>query len=195
MRQESAGVTEALLDSARREFMEHGFHGASLRRISADSGVSTNSIYTRFGDKAGLFAAVVGPVADGLMEYYLTCVQRKVFSNVFRIKEVVMRMFEYIYQHFDVFYLIFCRSAGTEYEQYFDRLAQIEETYYRAFADKYAKSPEQITDFFVHVICRTGWQYIYEIVSHKLPFEEAKVFMDNIKQYRFAGWKAVLGHE
>lgn len=41
MRQESAGVTEALLDSARREFMEHGFHGASLRRISADSGVST----------------------------------------------------------------------------------------------------------------------------------------------------------
>lgn len=53
MRQESAGVTEALLDSARREFMEHGFHGASLRRISADSGVSTNSIYTRFGDKAG----------------------------------------------------------------------------------------------------------------------------------------------
>lgn len=76
MRQESAGVTEALLDSARREFMEHGFHGASLRRISADSGVSTNSIYTRFGDKAGLFAAVVGPVADGLMEYYLTCVDQ-----------------------------------------------------------------------------------------------------------------------
>lgn len=27
MRQELAGVTEALLDSARREFMEHGFHG------------------------------------------------------------------------------------------------------------------------------------------------------------------------
>lgn len=53
MRQESAGVTEALLDSARQEFMEHGFHGASLRRISADSGVSTNSIYTRFGDKEG----------------------------------------------------------------------------------------------------------------------------------------------
>lgn len=69
MRQESAGVTEALLDSARREFMEHGFHGASLRRISADSGVSTNSIYTRFGDKAGLFAAVVGPVADGALSH------------------------------------------------------------------------------------------------------------------------------
>lgn len=47
MRKESAGVTEALLKSAQLEFLTHGFHDASLRRISAGSGVSTNSIYTR----------------------------------------------------------------------------------------------------------------------------------------------------
>ena len=118
MRQESAGVTEALLDSARREFMEHGFHGASLRRISADSGVSTNSIYTRFGDKAGLFAAVVGPVADGLMGHYLTCVDQATdtqdsSSAMETGEEGTDEGLQYIYQHFDVFYLIFCRSAGT----------------------------------------------------------------------------------
>ena len=127
MRQESAGVTEALLDSARREFMEHGFHGASLRRISADSGVSTNSIYTRFGDNAGLFAAVVGPVADGLMEYYLTCVDQAAdtqdsSSAMETGGEGTDEVLQYIYQHFDVFYLIFCRSAGTEYEQYMPRI-------------------------------------------------------------------------
>ena len=44
MRKESAGVTEALLKSAEQEFLAHGFHDASLRRISAESGVSTNSI-------------------------------------------------------------------------------------------------------------------------------------------------------
>ena len=37
---------------------------------------------------------------------------------------------EYIYQHKSEFELIFCKSAGTEYETYFDRLAAIEETYY-----------------------------------------------------------------
>lgn len=49
MRQESAGVTEALLDSARREFMEHGFHGASLRRIflSMWFAVPVGSIFMR----------------------------------------------------------------------------------------------------------------------------------------------------
>ena len=48
MRQETEGVTEALLESAKKEFLEYGFNKASLRRISANSGVSTNSIYTRF---------------------------------------------------------------------------------------------------------------------------------------------------
>ena len=200
MRTETAGVTETLIESAKKEFLEHGFQNANLRRISSESGVSTGSIYTRFGDKAGLFSAVVKPAADGLMELYLESITAARESGdpaeaTSQGNEGTELVLKYIYENFDVFKLIFCHSAGTEYEQYFDRLAQIEETYYRAFADKYAKSPEQITDFFVHVICRTGWQYIYEIVSHKLPFEEAKVFMDNIKQYRFAGWKAVLGHE
>ena len=71
MRKESAGVTEALLKSAQLEFLTHGFHDASLRRISAGSGVSTNSIYTRFGDKEGLFEAIVKPAADGLMDIYM----------------------------------------------------------------------------------------------------------------------------
>ena len=37
MRQETAGVTEALLESAKKEFLKYGFHDANLRRISADS--------------------------------------------------------------------------------------------------------------------------------------------------------------
>jgi len=55
MRTETAGVTETLIESAKKEFLEHGFQNANLRRISSESGVSTGSIYTRFGDKAGLF--------------------------------------------------------------------------------------------------------------------------------------------
>lgn len=55
MRQETVGVTENLLKSATEEFLEKGFMKASLRNISAKSEVSTNSIYTRFKDKEGLF--------------------------------------------------------------------------------------------------------------------------------------------
>ena len=70
MRHETKGVTESLLESAKKEFLENGFYNASLRRISSESGVSTNSIYTRFGDKAGLFNVIVEDAANGLMKIY-----------------------------------------------------------------------------------------------------------------------------
>ena len=198
MRQETAGVTQALIESAKNEFLEYGFQNANLRRISADSGVSTNSIYTRFGDKSGLFTAVVKPAADGLMQMYLDsisgaseCKNAKAATNMG--DEGTVLVLKYIYDNFDAFYLIFCNSAGTEYEHYFDKLAEIEESFYREFANQFAKDGQSVSDFFVHVVCRTGWQYIYEVVSHKLSYEEAASFMKSIREYSFAGWAKVLG--
>ena len=198
MRQETAGVTEALIESAKKEFLEYGFQNANLRRISADSGVSTNSIYTRFGDKSGLFTAVVKPAADGLMQMYLDsisgaseCKNAKAATNMG--DEGTVLVLKYIYDNFDAFYLIFCNSAGTEYEHYFDKLAEIEESFYREFANQFAKDGQSVSDFFVHVVCRTGWQYIYEVVSHKLSYEEAASFMKSIREYSYAGWAKVHG--
>ena len=198
MRQETAGVTEALIESAKAEFLKYGFQNANLRRISADSGVSTNSIYTRFGDKAGLFDAVVKPAADGLMKIYLEsisgasrCGNAADAANMG--DEGTELVLKYIYDNFDSFRLIFCRSAGTEYEHYFDKLAETEEHYYREFAGRYAGNGNDISDFFIHVVCRTGWQYMYEVVSHELSYEDAKAFMKNIRKFCFAGWAGVLG--
>lgn len=200
MRQETAGVTEALLESAKREFLQYGFHEANLRRISADSGVSTNSIYTRFGDKAGLFSAVVRPAAVGLMELYLASISEASGTDSADAasdmgSEGTERVLKYIYENFDAFRLIFCCSAGTEYEGYFDRLAATEETFYREFVRRYARDPGRISDFFIHVVCRTGWQYVYEVVSHDIPYDEAQEFMKCIREFCFAGWKSVMGAE
>lgn len=198
MRKESEGVTEALLKSAENEFLKYGFHDASLRRISAESGVSTNSIYTRFGDKEGLFTALVQPAADGLMEIYMSFVSCAYKSDSITDamdtgNQGTYGVLEYIYKNFNAFKLIFCCSAGTEYEKYFDKLAGIEEMYYKTFVKQYAKPDAELSDFFIHVICTSGWQYIYEIISHELSFETAKTVMDNVEQFRYAGWKAVLG--
>ena len=197
MRQETAGVTESLLESAKREFLKYGFHNANLRRISADSGVSTNSIYTRFGDKSGLFSAVVKPAADGLMELYLDsisgaseCGNAKAATNIGG--EGTEQVLEYIYDNYDAFRLIFCNSVGTEYEHYFDKLAEIEEQFYREFAKQYAGNGRRVSDFFIHVVCRSGWQYIYEVVSHEIPYDEAREFMRSIREFNYAGWNRVL---
>lgn len=197
MRQEAEGVTEALLESAKREFLKEGFHGASLRRISADSGVSTNSIYTRFQNKSGLFCAIVEKAAKGLMDIYLASIEMagecEEYSAAFLEGDNgTDKVLEYIYRYQEEFQLIFCCSQGTEYEDYFDKLAQIEETFYSKFAKQYGAKENPIDDFFVHVLCRTGWQYIYELISHGKDYEEAKKYMENVRKFHYGGWMAVL---
>lgn len=174
MRTETAGVTETLIESAKKEFLEHGFQNANLRRISSESGVSTGSIYTRFGDKAGLFSAVVKPAADGLMELYLESITAARESG-------------------DPAEATSQGNEGTEYEHYFDELAEIEEKYYREFVKQFSRRENMVSGFFIHVICRTGWSYIYEVVSHDLSYDEAQFFMKSIREFCFAGWGKVLG--
>ena len=88
MRQETQGVTETLIKNATEEFLEYGFTKASLRRIAGSSGVSTNSIYTRFKDKEGLFKAIVDDAAAGLMNIYLESIQ-KLYQKVLHISILI----------------------------------------------------------------------------------------------------------
>lgn len=194
MRTESVGVTEKLLDSAKKEFLEYGFYDASLRRISKLSGVSTNSIYTRFKDKEGLFDAVVNKAAVGLMSIYkdavkMTSLDKSLDKMSYAGEVGTLNCLDYIYQHFDEFYLIFCCSKGTSYEDYFDRLAAIEESLYKKLAKKLDLN---VDNFFIHVLCRSGWNYIYEAVSHKLTYKQALKFMKQVIAYTSAGLEAML---
>lgn len=198
MRRETRGVTEALIQNAENEFLKYGFKDASMRRISAASGVSTNSIYSRFGNKEGLFRAIVKETADGMMEIYLGCIKKA--ENALSVERAIQEgsdgtdvVLKYIYEHKKAFQLIFCHSAGTEYENYFDRLAEIEESYYKKFARKYSGDGEKIDDFFIHVYCRTGWQYMYEILMHDKTYEEADNYMRDVQKFNYAGWRAMLG--
>lgn len=51
-------LTARLVDEAARLLAEHGPAGLSLRRVAAAAEVSTMPVYTLFGDKQGLLAAM-----------------------------------------------------------------------------------------------------------------------------------------
>lgn len=198
MRRETEGVTETLIESAKKEFLAMGFHDASLRRISMVSGVSTNSIYTRFGDKKGLFTAIVKEAAEELLHNYLTSIEKATHSKDMDAAEDAGDegtdlVLQYIYQHIEEIQLIFSCSAGTEYEGYFDKLAAIEEAYYRKLVKQYASPGITVDDFFVHVYCRNGWQNVYELITHGKSYEQALEFIKNVRRFNYAGWKAVIG--
>lgn len=198
MRKKTEGVSDRLLESALEEFKTYGFHDASIRRIAAASEVSTNSIYNRFGGKEQLFDALVKDAADGLMELYLSAISKaadgeSVNEAMEAGEDGTQEVIDYIYDHIEAFRLIFCHSAGTAYADYFDKLAETEEFYYRGFVQEYVSEDSGIDDFVIHVVCRAGWQYVYEVVSHDLSREEAKKAMKIISRYNQGGWNAIIG--
>lgn len=56
-RPKDLGKRAAILDAAKRLFVEQGYDGVSMDQIAAAAGVSKLTVYSHFGDKDALFAA------------------------------------------------------------------------------------------------------------------------------------------
>ena len=54
-------VRETILDSAREEFLEHGFEGSSMRRIALKSKMTVGNLYRYFRNKEELSNTIVSP--------------------------------------------------------------------------------------------------------------------------------------
>lgn len=197
MKHKTPGVTDELLLKASEEFLSEGFQGASLRKIATAAGVSTNSIYGRFVDKRGLFDAIVKETADEFLNMVtdmngLVKTEDKAENVLNESGQYTFKTLDYVYDHFDVFKLILCKSQGTEYEHYIDRLSAEEEKAYKYYIEKQGLG-DKFSELFIHVICQEGYRYIKEIVEHDLTKEEAVKFMKEVIVYNAGGLEAVLG--
>ena len=125
MAKQIEGVYEAILSCAKKEFLEKGYKDASLRVIAQEAGTSTGSIYTRFGDKEGLFEAIVSPAAEQLTEMFL-----EIQENFHNLNEDTQQaemgsytsdsqlgMLDFIYDHFDEFCLLLDCAQGTRFRK------------------------------------------------------------------------------
>jgi AcrR family transcriptional regulator len=71
-RKENASVTQAALQQAALQwFSAQGFEKAPVGSICADAGVTVGALYHHYGDKKGLFAAVVEEVDAQLVQQAL----------------------------------------------------------------------------------------------------------------------------
>lgn len=50
----------AILEAAKKLFVEQGFEGVSMDQIAAEAGVSKLTVYSHYGDKESLFSAAIG---------------------------------------------------------------------------------------------------------------------------------------
>ena len=192
-----------LLEAGKKEFLAHGFQGASLRDIAASLGVTTGAIYRYYTDKAELFSALVEKPARELEERYRAA--QKEFADqplqdqLTELPEVSDEnswIMEFIYDNFDAFKLIVCCSAGTGYEHYLGTLVEIEANSGRALLERMEEAGQQIhqiDDALIHIVSSALFNGIFETVRHDMPRDKAFVYLNDLKEFYSAGWFKLLG--
>ena len=127
-------IRAALLESGKREFLEHGFEKASLRTICRNAGVTTGAFYSNFEKKEDLFCALVeddlrlyNRVYDGLMGRLIDQKSTHLDSESL--------LMSFIVDHRDLFKLLFDCAKGTRYENFKEDLLAKFNSSYQDFFD------------------------------------------------------------
>ncbi len=121
---------QAILDSARKHFVEQGFKSASLNKIVADAGFTKGAFYGYYASKEELFDALVASTANGLAKLMadINCGWSK-YPETQQMQHLDEAFFqqlphlsEFIVSHRDDIRLILTKSEGTRYEGFIDSL-------------------------------------------------------------------------
>ena len=206
MAKQIEGVAERIISAAKREFLDNGYVDASLRTIAAAAETSTNSIYVRFGDKEGLFSAIVEPVLNGMTERFIHIQER--FHRM-SPEEQAKRMpkyadggtaelIDYMYEHLDEFRLLLDSSYGTRFHNFIDELVRIEVEYtykYMAAVGYSDKFGDAVTEKLLHIVTTSRFESIFEIIRHGMSREEAFEYIALLSRYHRTGFLEIFGKD
>lgn len=199
------GVSDQLLRCAREEFMETGFQEASLRVIAAKAGTSTGSIYTRYGDKAGLFRALTEEAVEGLIESFEAA--QSAFDNrpaeakgdaLDYASEQVVEIVNYFYDHLDAFRLLARCSDTDHFDRMMDHLIDIDVKYTLRFLQctgREALAAGQTGELMLHMLSSAYYSGLFETIRHGLSREDAIAYARRLRRFFRMGWADLLGME
>ncbi len=191
---------ERIIVSAKEEFLKKGFVNTSLREIASGAKATTGAVYNHFNGKDDLFEAIVGEFAEKLLMLYKKAHEEVEGQYDFDNTEITgsvgkgtNEILDYLYSDFERSKLLFCRCAGTKYENFVDELIEIEENSSFVFMENSNFKLTQINKFFVHVISSSGLNNMLEVIHHDLSKEQAFEYIGKIQKFYYAGTKEILG--
>lgn len=198
------GTKERIEQCAVEEFLNKGFHGASLRKIVHDAGVTTGAFYKYYPTKEALFESLVGPVADHILGLWDASYARflrqtpedQVATMQSNDEATTREMLGYIYEHHDLVKLILTASEGTPYASFVHELAQRQGRAVMAFiASMRALGVEvpEVDEGFSHMVASGMFGASFEVVLHDMDQESAYRRIRLIEEFYEAGWERVLG--
>lgn len=200
---ELTDTQKRILEVGKREFLEKGFKGASLRAIVREAGFTQGAFYGYYDSKEALFDALVAPAADGLIlqfkqaqdAHYDLIPEDKAAESQNLSTEYLRYFLGYIYDNFDAFKLVLCCSGGTKYEHFVHNLVELEvsqtEKYY-AELEKRGRVEGQISHELHHLITSAYFTAVFETVVHDMSREKAMSYIEELAVFFNCGWDGLL---
>ena len=194
---------EKIVAAAFAEFRKYGFEDASMRRIADACGMSASGLYKHFPSKEEMFSSLVKPALDGLMNLYheieseyFEDLSKSGIVNVSSTKGELVRAMEYIYDRFDEFELIICKSKGSAYENFKHDIAHLEEKVTLRYMEEIRKSGipvKKINRKEFHLLVTACIEALFQTVTHGFSRKEALHFAGTVEKFYGPAWKEFFG--
>lgn len=204
MRKKDELAVDKILECAKAEFMEKGFLEASMRSIAEKAGYTTGMLYGRFADKTQLFKEIVEEPANRLFDYFTSreneffnMPAKKQYEDMHaRVEQKVKAIIDIIYADFDAFKLIICKSAGSGYEYYIEKMVNFETKNTLRYVEYlkgngFAVNP--IRADLTHMLTSALFNGVLEIVWHDFSKEDALQYVTEVQNFFIAGWDYLFG--
>lgn len=192
-------LDEKVINSAFREFLDKGYHNASLRKIAENAGVTVGAIQTRYPTKDQLFCSLLIPFTQEIekvfqslkTEYFAIDTQKDlVLSLKASMQEETDQILRLIFTHYEEARLLLCLSEGSSMEHYFDRLvsAKVEESVLFFQGQDDVKIDRNIME----LLTASQFECYRQILRKGYDMETAKKCMEAAAVYSFGGWSLLL---
>lgn len=203
MSKPDTSIDPRILESAKKEFLLHGYEHASTNVICKNAGVTWGALAKRYSGKDALFCALVSPVADQFKKtmqeandgFHAMSKEKQEESALGSEKEAAPFV-DYIYDNFDTFKLLIVCAKGSSYGNYLDELVEIlvsstihfmEETGHEAII-----AGKKATPATIHILINAYLYGFFEPITHDMSREDARIYIEQLKYFFNVGWADIL---
>lgn len=194
-------IDPRILESAKKEFLAHGFEKASLKAICQDAEVTTGALYKRYNGKEDLFCAVVADTVealDGFVEQRSSVptdsLSDEALIKAWEMGENMLAWLHFLYHYHDGFLLLIAGAAGTRYANFqhdFVEAMTIKTYDYFMEAKKRGLTDADISMEEMHILLSAFWTTVYEPFIHGYTWEQMESHCQLV--CKLFNWNQVLG--
>ncbi|WP_163175852.1 TetR/AcrR family transcriptional regulator [Bacteroides sp. 51] len=191
----------AILQSARNEFIDKGFKDASMRTIAREAGVGLSNIYNYFTNKDEIFLAIVEPAKAHLFAFLKEKHTEKhidfEFMSTFAYQEETVEEYIHLLEEYkEELRLLLYHSEGSSIKNFRDLFTEYLTDVSNHHMGIVARHYPQVRDaspFFMHTLCAFMVSIVGEIITHDLDKQKIREFFREYFIFQIAGWRELIG--